>query len=154
IVASVKSSLFLGSSHSTRSSVNSRELAEQAGETASRVGRSLIEGVRENPVPAALMGAGLAWLLFEDKAERAYRRRRLAANAEARRSLRSHSGSYVDARTGKPYDESYGAGYEDFDGDGEPDVEPKSLMDRASETAGSIKHAAQGAAGAVGSAAS
>src|SRR5688572_311772 len=48
IVASVKSSLFSGSSHSTRSSVNSRELADQAGETASRVGRSLIEGVREH----------------------------------------------------------------------------------------------------------
>lgn len=168
LVASVRGSLFAssGAACGTTSGVSSRQMSEQVSDVTSRMGRSLIEAVRENPVPAALMGAGLAWLLFEDKAERAYRRRRIESHVRGYTGDRftdpgTHSGSYVDARTGKPYDESYGAGYEDRDYDGEPDVCPPSMMDKASsaassvkETLGSAAHAIGSAAGAVGGAAS
>ncbi|MGC1275809.1 MAG: DUF3618 domain-containing protein [Planctomycetaceae bacterium] len=155
VIASVRGSLFStsGTSCRTSSAGGSQQLSEQLSDTASRMGRSLIETVRENPVPAALMGAGLAWLLFEDKAERAYRSRRLSSNADAVDELEAYSGSYVDARTGKPYDESYGAGFEDLDDDGEPDVEPESLKDKAARAASSVKQAVQGTASALGSAA-
>jgi len=129
----------------------SRQMTEQLSSAAGQAGRSLVDAVRENPVPAALMGAGLAWLLFEDKAERSYRRMRHDYNQRGYRDDRwhdpgTHSGSFVDARTGKPYAESYGAGYEDVDFDGEPDVCPPSLKDKAADAASSVKHAA----GAVG----
>ena len=108
LVASVRGSLFAssGPACSTASGVSSRQMSEQVSDVTSKMGRSLIEAVRENPVPAALMGAGLAWLLFEDKAERAYRRYRIESHARGYTGDRftdpgTYSGSYVDARTGK-----------------------------------------------------
>lgn len=155
VIASVRGSLFStsGASCRTSSAAGTQQWSEQVSDTASRMGRSLIEAVRENPMPAALMGAGLAWLLFEDKAEQAYRRRRLSSNADMIDELDSYSGSYVDARTGKPYEESYGAGYDDLNADGEPDVTPESLKDKASHAASSVKRAVQGTANALGGAA-
>lgn len=69
-----------------------------ARRTFRETGTRLADSVKEHPVPAALIGAGLAWLLLEDKKPR-YRR-----NPEPP----MYGGSYVDARTGEPYDESYG----------------------------------------------
>jgi len=144
---------------STTSTGQQRMMSDQVREATSRAGRTFIEAVRENPVPAALMGAGLAWLLFEDKAERTYRRYRIESNARGYTGNRytdpgTHSGSYVDARTGRPYDESYGAGYADMNYDGEPDVCPPGMMDRAASAASSVRGAASSTAGAVGGAAS
>lgn len=143
---------------STTATGQQRMMSEQVTEAASRAGRTLLEAVRENPVPAALMGAGLAWLLFEDKAERAYRRRRIESNVRGYTGDRftdpgTYSGSYVDARTGQPYDASYGAGYADTNFDGEPDVCPPSLMDKAASAASSVKETLGSAAHAIGSAA-
>lgn len=152
LVASVRDSLFARSDtarHTTGQQRDSQQFTDAAG----TIGRNLVESIRENPVPAALMGAGLAWLLFEDKAERMYRRRRLAARADDWDELKHQSGSFVDARTGKPYSDDYGAGYEDIDGDGEPDIEPQSLKDKVGSAAGSVKHAVQEAAGAISHAA-
>jgi len=121
-----------------------RLMADEVTDVAGRAGRTLLEAVRENPVPAALMGAGLAWLLFEDKAERAYRRQHILSNQRGYTGNRftdpgTHSGSYVDARTGRPYDASYGAGYADLDRDGNPDVCPPSMIDKAKSAASGVK---------------
>lgn len=143
----------------TTASGQQRLVSEQVTEAAGQAGRTLIEAVRENPVPAALVGAGLAWLLFEDKAERAYRRHRVESNLRGYTGNRytdpgTYSGSYVDARTGRPYDESYGAGYRDTDYDGEPDVRPPSMTGRARGAASTVRGAVSSTAGAVGTAAS
>lgn len=150
LVCSMRDSIFGGTalsrSGNTRSSA---EMTDQLTAVTGRVGRSLAEAIRENPVPAALMGAGLAWLLFEDKAERQYRKMRHDYHQRGYSGDRwsdpgTHSGSYVDARTGEPYDESYGAGYEDRDFDGEPDSCPPSLKDKAAGAAHAIGSAAHG----------
>lgn len=158
LVCSVRDSFFGSGSTAGNTGTSSRAMAEQASTVASKAGRSLIEAARENPVPAALMGAGLAWLLFEDKAERSYRRARHDYNQRGYGGDRwsdygTHSGSYVDARTGKPYSEKYGEGYADYDYDGEPDVTPPSMTDKAAHAAGKVKSALGSAASAVGSAA-
>lgn len=142
----------------TTSTGQQRMMSDQVTDVASRAGKTLLEAVRENPVPAALMGAGLAWLLFEDKAERTYRRHRIESNARGYTGNRftdvgTHSGSYVDARTGQPYDASYGAGYADRDFDGEPDVCPPSMRDKVSGAASGVKDTLGSVAETVGSAA-
>lgn len=157
MVCAVRDSVFGAKDQPAR--FQSRQMSEQLGSAAGSAGRSLFEAVRENPVPAALMGAGLAWLLFEDKAERSYRRMRHDYNQRGYRDDRwqdpgTHSGSFVDARTGKPYAESYGAGYEDVDYDGEPDICPPSLKDKAAGAASSVKQAASSVGESLSSAAS
>ncbi len=157
MMCAVRDSVF--GSNDRPAQFQSRQVSEQLSSVAGSAGRSLVDAVRENPVPAALMGAGLAWLLFEDKAERSYRRMRHDYNQRGYRGDRwqdpgTHSGSFVDARTGKPYAESYGAGYEDVNYDGEPDVCPPSLKDKAAGAASSVKHAASAVGDSLSSAAS
>ena len=73
-------------------------------ETAMKVGKQCARQVKRHPIPSLLFGAGLAYLLFEDDADTAARKR-IRRNS---REPRMHSGSYVDARTGEPYDDAYG----------------------------------------------
>jgi hypothetical protein len=159
IVCAVRGSLFGGPASTATSSRTERQaMSEELTRTAGQVGRGLLDAIRENPVPAALMGAGLAWLLFEDKAERAYRRHRIESHVrgytgDRYRDPHTHSGSYVDARTGQPYDDHYGEGYADTDFDGEPDIEPTSAKEKAAEMASSAKESLSAAAHAMGDAA-
>lgn len=65
------------------------------------VGKQIARSIKDHPVPAMFCGLGLAWLLYEE----------FLQEEEAPgnwRDLREHSGSFVDARTGEPYDDSYG----------------------------------------------
>lgn len=69
-----------------------------------RSGERLARKVKRNPLPALMVGAGAAWLWMQDETE--------ARRREIRRQwddLPEHSGSFVDARTGAPYDEDYGS---------------------------------------------
>lgn len=78
-----------------------REYADQARS----IGRRAAREVKAHPIPLMLCAAGLTWLIVEelsgDEEEAPERYRRW-------RSLPEHSGSFVDARTGEPYDEFYG----------------------------------------------
>ena len=94
----------------------SRQRLQRAGqdayERARHYGHDTAEQVRDHPVPAALagaalVGAGAAWLL-KDR----FRRRRPDYVPDP-----IYSGSYVDARTGRPYAPSYGS---EFRGPGGP----------------------------------
>jgi len=87
-----------------------------AMDEAKHYGSAALGSLKNHPVPAALIGAGLAWLLFDQARDgsgggvRTYG----AAGRPGRwrdEDLREYSGSYVDARTGEPYDASYGAEY-------------------------------------------
>lgn len=72
---------------------------------ARRSGKQLIRKIKRNPVPALLIGAGAAWLLMEDETDP--RRQDMRHQWD---DIPEHSGSFVDARTGEPY-ENDGDGY-------------------------------------------
>jgi hypothetical protein len=78
------------------------DAASSATETVRQTGSRVIEKLKQNPMPAALIGAGVAWLMFEDRGptRRTYEPRKW--------DVPEHSGSYVDARTGQPYGTEYG----------------------------------------------
>jgi hypothetical protein len=78
-----------------------REYTRQA----KTMGRQVVRKIKQHPVPTLLCAAGAAWMLFEE----------LSADyddepphAGRARGLREQAGSVVDARTGEPYDDSYG----------------------------------------------
>jgi hypothetical protein len=67
---------------------------EELSQYAKSTGRSLGKAIINHPVPAACIGLGIAWLIVEQ--------------VRSRNTLEMYGGSYVDARTGKPYTTSYG----------------------------------------------
>ena len=132
---------------------------EKVRRVAKRAGGGLWDRVTANPVPSALIGAGIAYLflkgddLDEDVHEgSADMRRRIERN---NREPRMYGGSYVDARTGKPYDEeNYGEGYERATGRGGSSSSGSSsggpgVVDRLKEYAGDAVDGVKSAAGYV-----
>ncbi len=82
----------------------------QAAESLQSMGKSLVRQMRDNPVPTLLIGAGLAYLVFsndEDEDHGRPLRRHTDINPEAMEG--SYSGSFVDARTGEPYEAAFAA---------------------------------------------
>lgn len=65
-----------------------------------RSGRQSLRKIKRNPIPALLIGAGIAYLMMDDEDEEPPRRRAIHDQWD---DLPEHSGSYVDARTGQPY---------------------------------------------------
>ena len=115
---------------------------QQASRVARNAGRTLIRQIQRHPVPALLTGAGLAWLMFmeEDEDEYYAGRRR-----ELHREPPMYSGSYVDARTGEPYDvEEYGREWREEElGPESPGMGEKArgMMDKAQEKLSGAGHA-------------
>ncbi|QDT16862.1 DUF3618 domain-containing protein [Alienimonas californiensis] len=79
--------------------------------TGSRLVGTLGDAIRENPVATAICATGLAYAFFEDPLKKSARRQYRRWTYEGNPEPRMYSGSYVDARTGLPYSENYGAGY-------------------------------------------
>lgn len=69
-----------------------------------QIGSRIVDKFKENPVPAALIGAGVAWLLFEGNGSKRTR----SGYTPRKWDVPEYSGSYVDARTGQPYAANYG----------------------------------------------
>lgn len=67
-----------------------------------RSGKKILRKIKRNPVPALLIGAGAAWLFMEDEVDERQREMRKQWD-----DVPEHSGSFVDARTGQPYDDEY-----------------------------------------------
>ena len=116
-------------------------------------GSRVIEKLGQNPMPAALIGAGVAWLLF-DNGEKRSDRARFGPGPIGAPEPPMHSGSYVDARTGRPYDETYGVGYYDAGRSGtQPQQGDESsgggLADKARDVARSVKDGVSSAADSV-----
>lgn len=82
--------------------------ARESASLAKDLGASAMQKLKHHPMPAALIGAGIAWLLFDESSGPSRDDVRGRWRDE---ELREHGGSYVDARTGQPYDDSYGAEY-------------------------------------------
>jgi hypothetical protein len=110
------------------------------------VGGQLARQIKRHPVPALLIGAGLAYLLYEELPEEDEDKRRARRAREMRAQwddIPEHSGSFVDARTGEPYDDTYGA---DWKGaawsdhfEWSQEEEQKSWSERATRMLGEIK---------------
>ena len=74
-------------------------------------GSAVLKKLRQHPLPAVLMAAGAAWLFLESDDDKVLKARARYRNWKDEPEM--YSGSYVDARTGQPYDRAtYGAGYE------------------------------------------
>ncbi len=118
----------------------------------SAVGVGLLSKVRQHPLLSAAVGAGVAYIALQDKSSK--QRRRIERN---HREPQMYGGSYVDARTGEPYDiESYerqGREYRGAEGRQGAGIVSQAA-DYASAAAGAVGSAASSAAGAIGSAAS
>jgi len=147
-----------------------------AMEEAKDYGSALLGSLKSHPMPAALIGAGVAWLLFEqvrgDSGGGGVRTYGSAGRPGRWRDedLREYSGSFVDARTGEPYDASYGAEYRrgmgqgagggQHGGGGEAGGGGPGMLEKAKDAvsgvgekiagaAGSVKDSVAGAAGSV-----
>lgn len=88
----------LFASDDTRESESTRRTRQTA--------KQLMRKVKQHPVPALLCGGGLAWLLLEDEHDRRQPKMRRQWD-----DLEEHGESAVDARTGEPYADDYGAPY-------------------------------------------
>ena len=83
--------------------------ANNAVDAAGQIGQRVVESLRENPMPAALIGAGVAWMLFGGGKPSFGRRGMTLADYTPRKwDVAPYGGSYVDARTGQPYTAEYG----------------------------------------------
>lgn len=86
-----------------RASAGENFSKEELAQRAKEIGSAAVCQIRRHPVPSALIGAGLLWMLFESREEERDMHAQWA-------DIPEYSGSFVDARTGEPYDlETYGA---------------------------------------------
>ena len=133
------------------SSGSSPNMRDAAG-VAKDLGANAFQKLKAHPMPAALIAAGVAWLLFDENSSGGGRRARSRQDVRGQwrdEDLREYSGSYVDARTGEPYDESYGR--EQYEGS---EQSGPGMMSRAASAAKAVGHGIASAASTVGSAAS
>ena len=116
----------------------SSDNSEKAKRAARRAGSTAWEKVRNNPVPSALIGAGIAYLFLKGDEDEVTRKRIMRHSREPR----MYGGSYVDARTGEPYDlDEYGNPVSRHEGEG--------FGERMKEYAHEAGDAARSAAGAM-----
>jgi hypothetical protein len=121
----------------------------QSGSAVKDAGSMALDKLKQHPLPAALIGAGVVWLLLEGDNKS---RQRAGVNA-GRWPLDydpdgppMHSGSYVDARTGKPYDEAtYGAEYR-----GQGQGARGAVLPPMSDTSGSSSSSSGSTGGGIG----
>lgn len=98
---------------------SARSGSGQAAESLQSMGKTLVRQMRDNPVPTLLIGAGLAYLVFsnaDDEDQSRPIRRHTEIDPDALEG--TYSGSFVDARTGEPYDPEFLAAAEShYEGD-------------------------------------
>lgn len=46
---------------------NGRHIREQAAESAGAITHAVVDGIRRHPLPAALIGSGIAWIIYENR---------------------------------------------------------------------------------------
>ncbi len=112
----------------SRAASSAGQMAGSAGETALDTGSSIMEIVKRNPVPAALVGLGLGWLYMN----------RLSGGPD----YRAHSGDhYLYGSTGQGYQGSSSQG-------GVGDL-ARQASDRAGEIAGGVQEQAGDIVGSI-----
>jgi len=111
--------------------------ADKGSDSVREMGSRVFDKLKEHPMPAALIGAGIAWLMFDSGSSKQTR----SGYTPRKWDVPEYSGSFVDARTGRPYTSDYGQNGRLSDGSG------PGMMERA-------KDLASGAAEKLGNAAS
>lgn len=136
-------------------------MVDDAGQTAQRTGNTLVETIRQNPVPAALAGIGAGWLMLRMRGQGSssygdgygYGYRSSGARGGSDRGYGYSSGSRSGYGSSGYVGEDYrGAGYTGQTGyegsstgplDGARDVADQA-MGRAQEVTSNVQRAAQG----------
>lgn len=108
------------------------DMVRNAGETVSEARYTLMETIRQNPIPAALTGIGLGWLWMNRKSGSSYRQPQFSDQ----RSY-SYSGTPYQSSTSYSYDYGRG-GYQDQGRVGQ-------VVDRAQDMAGQARGTASSA---------
>lgn len=123
---------------------------------------SVLDTIKENPLPAAAVGLSIAWFLSkmgESHTER-YRRERFEMTGDPYYAPRARYGSYYAPRdsyyASRPYGTAYGAGYGYAQGDEDESLKEKAsdaldsakdkagdLVDKAKDAVGGATHSAQ-----------
>lgn len=114
---------------------------------ATNAGTAVWAKVRENPLACAAIAGGVAYMFLKDDARDAMTRSRIRRHS---REPEMYGGSYVDARTGEPYDfENYGDEMEASHGRGWTGRMAGYAGHKASEAADSARSGMSRGAGAV-----
>lgn len=92
--------------------------ASDIKDRAKQLGSSALSKLKNHPMPAALIGAGIVWLIFDESSGDGRAAGRDRPGRWRDEDLIERSGSFVDARTGRRYDESYGLADEQTAGAG------------------------------------
>lgn len=123
------------------------EFAENAKETARGVGTQMIQTIRENPIPAAMAGAGLFWLWRKSRENGDHEYEPRAGSRTWEAYTRNPQQGYS---TGERYAGQAGYGYRGAQGEGSgQSYESEGMMSRAGEMASGVADHAQGAVGQV-----
>lgn len=124
---------------------HARDIARKSVITA---GRKAIQEIKQHPVPAAMVGAGIAYMLFVEGKEKSPRKAQRGGMIEEEIEYEYATPSETAACYGPVESEleSAGAGYPV--GASEAPVEP-GIAERAGEKSESFKHGVAGAAGAI-----
>lgn len=130
-------------------------MAENAAERVNETRTSIMERVRDNPIPAAMVGIGLGWLFMNGRKQNSSSSTQYSGSKSQSRNQGYGSGSYQGSGSGygrNVYGSSYQGGYSGDTGEGTVDH----LRDRAGElgqtvkdTAGNLADKAQGVAGTI-----
>lgn len=133
-----------------------RQIGDQFREHGGDMGRSISDQVKANPIPLALTGIGLAWMMFGSGAKSQTTQARISDHRDDdrysdvendyRRTREAQGRPYV-APTTYPTARNDGPSWSHDDDDG------PSLADRASSGAAAVKDGASSAASSVGGAA-
>lgn len=130
-------------------------MVHSAGDTANKARSTIVDVIRQNPVPAALTGLGLSWLVMNG---RSMSSRPMRSSSYLSSSQRSNAGQVLNTEQ-MPYtgQNRYGAEQSDHGqgmvGEALDRVQETAgeALDRAQETAGQVAHQVQGAAYSAGS---
>lgn len=162
--------LFRGSSSGADATGSSGEAStsmRDAANLAKDYGATAFEKLKAHPMPAALIAAGVAWMLLDDNSDGDRGSSRRGSSGRGRLSrqdvrghwrdgeLREYNGSFVDARTGQPYDDTYGNEYaEGRSGSAEASSDTGGMMSKVTGAAKSVGEGISSAASSVADAAS
>jgi ElaB/YqjD/DUF883 family membrane-anchored ribosome-binding protein/F0F1-type ATP synthase assembly protein I len=124
------------------------EAVSGATDAAKGVGATMIETIKQNPIPAALVGIGLGWLLYKSQSSTTDQRgrdwERQDWPAQGRRGFQSTSPAWRGQTAGVG---RYDLDYDDGRSSGEYRGTAGSTIDRAQGAAGQMMDRVQGTAG-------
>jgi ElaB/YqjD/DUF883 family membrane-anchored ribosome-binding protein len=131
-------------------------MVQNASDTARETGFSLLETISRNPIPAALVGIGLAWMFMggKESSSSRYSYRSRAAYPNMGMGYRGGDGPWIDSGVGpagttarRMAGQSYGGAGQSYSGAGQSQGVVGQVAERAQDVVGSAADTAQSAVG-------